>query len=205
MGIFQALKSLAGKQITIYADFIDPFHYLGYHALRPLAEQKGIDMVWQGFELNPDTPLEGFDLETGGNSDLRPGMWASVENLAKTHGLTLSQPCRIPNTRGAHALVDLALQRDVKNPLIDTLYQAYFNRQQDLGKLDVLIELAAGFNIPADRVRTALADAQLAPRLEARRLAAQQRGFLGLPGFVYRGQNHFGALSPEAWKRILEG
>jgi predicted DsbA family dithiol-disulfide isomerase len=203
MNFLSAIKTLIGHRILIYADFIDPFCYAGFHVLWPLAQSHGVELEWRGFELNPDTPAEGLTLMTAGNSDLRPGMWASVQSLTRSAGLDFPEPRRVPNTRGAHALVGLASGRDVKNPLIERIYQAYFNRQEDIGCSEVLIDLAGEFRIPAESVRTALADRRLPGMLEARRSEAQRHGFLGLPGFVYKRKNHFGALSKAAWENIF--
>jgi len=205
MPLLDLFKTLTGRKILVYADFIDPFCYIGFHALKPLAESRGIELDWRGFELNPGTPPEGLPLVTAANSDLRPGMWASVQGLAQRAGLTLAEPRLTPNTRGAHALVNLAPKPDVKNPLIEQIYQAYFIRQLDIGQVDVLIELASAFGISADAVRSAFADPGILNTLDTRRAEAQRRAFLGLPGFVYKGNNHFGALSRDAWDDIFRG
>src|SRR5437773_2049429 len=104
MALIDLIKNITGHCIRIYADFIDPFCYIGFHCLKPLAESRGINIDWQGFELNPGTPPDGLPLETAANSDLRPGMWASVQGLARKAGLDFPEPRRVPNTRGAHAL-----------------------------------------------------------------------------------------------------
>ncbi len=143
MPLLDFLKTLTGRKILIYADFIDPFCFIGFHTLKSLAEARGIELEWRGFELNPGTPPEGLALETAANSDLRPGMWASVQGLARQAGLDFPEPRRVPNTRRAHALVNLAQKPAVKNPLIERIYQAYFMRQQDIGQIEVLIDLAA--------------------------------------------------------------
>src|SRR5262245_60864484 len=87
MPLWDFLKTLAGRKILVYADFIDPFCFIGWHTLWPLAEARKIELDWQGFEFNPGTPPEGPPLTTAGNSDLRPGMWASVQSLARQAGL----------------------------------------------------------------------------------------------------------------------
>jgi predicted DsbA family dithiol-disulfide isomerase len=198
-------KPISGRKIIVYADFIDPFCYIALHTLIPIAETRKIELDWRGFEMNPETPADGFALETAANSDLRPGMWASVESLAKAAGLSFPEPRRVPNTRGAHALLGLAQKPDVKNPLIERIYQAYFMGQKDVGQKEVLIDLASAFGLSSSQVEAALSDTQLGTTLEKRRLEASGRRFLGLPGFVYKGQTHFGALSKDAWHKILDG
>src|SRR5262245_7992693 len=202
MPLLDYFKTLTGRRILVYADFIDPFCFIGWHTLRSLVEKRGVGLDWRGFELNPGTPPEGLPLATAGNSDLRPGMWASVQGLARQAGLDFPEPRWVPNTRAAHGLLEAA-SGAVKNPLIDAIYQAYFMRHQDISQSEVLIALAKDFDIPQDRVKAALSDPGLASKLEARRADVQRREFLGMPGFVYRGKNYFGAMSREAWERVL--
>jgi predicted DsbA family dithiol-disulfide isomerase len=203
MGLIDFWRQSLGKTIVVFADFIDPFCYIGFDALRRQAVQRNLAIEWRGFELNPETPPEGYRLETAGNSDLRPGMWASVRGMALKAGLDFPEPRWIPNTRAAHVILEFAKKTDVKIPLIEAIYQAYFMRQRDIGQATVLSELAAPFGITRKQVESAIADPSWVKRLDSRRQEAQQRGFLGFPGFIYRGKPYFGALSADAWKNIL--
>lgn len=202
--IFSGFRELfRPARILIYADFIDPFCYIGFHSLRPLAERRGIEIDWRGFELNPDTPAEGLRLETGANSDLRPGMWASVDALAKKADLTIPEPQWIPNTRLAHELVELGKKFDVKNPLIESIYQAYFISRKDIGHADVLTSVAADMGLSFKQILSALEPQRYRKLLDFHRIEAHRYQFPGMPGFVYKGKTYFGALSTEAWEKIL--
>jgi predicted DsbA family dithiol-disulfide isomerase len=205
MPLLDFLKTLTGRKILVYADFIDPFCYVGWHLLSPLAKERHIELDWRGFEFNPATPPEGLPLSTAGNSDVRPGMWASVQGYARQAGLDFPEPRWVPNTRSAHALLEAAPSGAVKKPLIEAIYQAYFMRQQDISQSEFLIALAKEFGIPQDRAHAALSDQRLASILDARRADAERRAFMGMPGFVYRGRNYFGALSKQAWEKIFLG
>lgn len=183
--------------MIIYADFIDPFCYIGFHNLRTAAEPLKVVLEWRGFELNPDTPPEGYFLQTAGNSDLRPGMWASVKEYAARAGLSFPEPQRVPNTRLAHGLVRNAKNPLVKNPLIERIYQAYFNENRDIGSPAVLVDLAKEFGMDENAVAQA-AD------LERYREEAKARQFPGMPGFLYRGKPYFGALPQTSWQSIFD-
>jgi predicted DsbA family dithiol-disulfide isomerase len=193
---------IAPPKMVVYADFIDPFCYIGFHNARRAAEANGISLEWRGFELNPETPLEGAQLDTAVNSDLRPGMWASVQDYAKKSGLTLAEPDRVPNTRLAHLWVHSIQNRDVKKSLIERIYQAYLSDKNDIGQAAVLSELAGEMGLPKDPLWR-LAEARDASALEHFRKQAMMYEFPGMPGFLYRGKTYFGALSEEAWKKII--
>lgn len=190
------------RRILIYADFIDPFCYVGFHSLRQAA---GSDwrLEWRGFELNPDTPGEGMALETAGNSEVQIGQWASVRSIGVRAGLFLKQPPFVPNTRLAHSLV-LGVQRHVKIPLIERIYQAYFSDQSDIGSIAVLADLAGSFGVSVKQVEAILNDGSWVKKLETHRREAMKRQFPGMPGFV-RGWNkiYFGALSQKDWEKEM--
>ncbi len=193
----------SSKKILIYADFMDPFCFIGFHNARLAAQEHGLMLEWRGFELNPDTPPEGYVLETGANSDLRPGMWASVKGLAEASGLLFPEPQKVPNTRMALALVEIAKRRAENIPLIETIYQAYFMRQWDIGSQEVLVQLATPLGLSLQEIESALRGTDVQCALETHRQEALARQFPGMPGFVYRGKMYFGALSREAWGKIL--
>jgi predicted DsbA family dithiol-disulfide isomerase len=190
------------RRILLYADFIDPFCYVGFHNVRRAAETKKIPLEWRGFELNPATPPEGALLQAAVNSDLRQGMWASVESFAKKSGLALSEPSQVPNTRLAHLWVGTIPKPDVKNSLIERIYQAYLSDKKDIGDPHVLAALAGDWGLPKERVYEFAAKRD-ASRLEQFRQQAINRGFPGMPGFLYQGKTYFGALSEDAWIKIL--
>ena len=128
-GLWSRIRS---PRIIVYADFIDPFCYIGFHNLRLVAEAAKIPLTWRGFELNPGTPLEGSHLQTADNSDLRQGMWLSVAAFAKESGLILVPPDRVPNTRLAQFWVHSLRSGVVKNSLIERIYQAYLSDKPGL-------------------------------------------------------------------------
>jgi predicted DsbA family dithiol-disulfide isomerase len=189
--------------LSIFADFIDPFCYVGFVNLRRAAEAARVPLAWHGFEFNPDTPTQGMPLETAANSDLRPGMWASVQGYASKSGLSLKEPHFVPKTLLPHTLV-LQASRHVKIPLIDCLFEAYFSSQKNIGDPEILINLTRPFGISEAEIQRAQGNARGAKELERNRSLAIRHHFPGMPGFAYRGKTYFGALSTESWPPILK-
>jgi predicted DsbA family dithiol-disulfide isomerase len=194
---------IAQSKIVIYADFIDPFCYIGFHNARQFARASGLTLQWRGFELNPATPVGGALLQTVSNSDLRIGMWASVADFGKKNGLTLAEPSMVPNTKLTNLWIQTVVDPDVKNSLIERIYQAYFSDKMDIGDPIVLNTLAAGLGLPQESIR-ALEKNGASAVLERFRQEAMQHQFAGMPGFVYKGKTHFGALSESAWDDIVK-
>jgi len=191
------------RTVRFYGDFIDPFCYIGFHQLRQAAEPLRFSIRWCGFELNPETPEDGFRFETAQNADFRGGMWASVAGYAQQSGIPLSDPGFAPNTRLAHLLVgNGGILRDVKNPLIERVYQAYLSGHKNIGDRAVLIELASGFGVSQTMCESAWNQPNTLG-LEKNRQDAVKLQFLGMPGFWFRGKTYFGALRSQEWQKIL--
>jgi predicted DsbA family dithiol-disulfide isomerase len=190
--------------VRFYGDFIDPFCYVGFHNLRAAAEKSGVSIRWCGFELNPDTPDDGYRFETAGNSDLRKGMWTSVQAYAQQAGINLSDPGFAPNSQKAHFLIlHWPGKGTVKNPLIERIYQAYLSDHKDIGKSSVLIELASGFGVSSQTCEEILRRGEKAI-LEKHRQEAFKMQFPGMPGYRFRNRTRFGALPQSAWNVVFQ-
>ena len=48
------------RKLLIYADFMDPFSYIGFHNLMLAGQSQSVDLLWRGFDFNPDTPAVGI-------------------------------------------------------------------------------------------------------------------------------------------------
>ena len=60
------------------------------------------------------------------------------------------------------------------------------------------------FGLPKNEIPTREKAQREGARLERFREEAMMRKFPGMPGFVYKGKMYFGALSEDAWKKIIE-
>ncbi len=95
------------------------------------------------FELHPDIPPEGFELETNpfGYTD---HFEEYVERLAKKSGLELNMPDFVPNTR-------LALQTTLYekgrggrvDEMVHAIFRAYFVKGRNIGDPDMLVDALA--------------------------------------------------------------
>jgi predicted DsbA family dithiol-disulfide isomerase len=205
MDLSAFFKRFLSKRVVIYADFIDPFCYIGYHNLRLAAEPRDIQLEWRGFELNPLTPPEGFDLTAAPNSDFHAGMWASVEAFARASGLTIAPPPHVSNTHLVLTFLSALPSSLQKNLLIRELYGAYFNGNLDMNQPDQLRALARQAGMADGAIEAAFNRGKTAERaLMEHKQQALSHAFAGMPGFVYRGKSYFGAMSRAAWETIFD-
>jgi len=74
---------------------------------------------------------------------------------------------KIPNSRGALILGELARERELLRTLHPRLFDAYWGRGRDIGEEQVLIEEGTAVGLSEADIREALADERHLPQIEA--------------------------------------
>jgi predicted DsbA family dithiol-disulfide isomerase len=154
-------------QLEVWSDVACPWCYVGRRnlgvALADIEEHERPAVTWRAFQLDPTIPAEGVDADAyfaqRFGADL-PRLEESRERLVAM-GEELGIQFRfdrqrvVPNTHLAHRVLAAADLHDEREPLLDALFEAYFERGIDIGDVDALRELVA----------EQLADEQLAARI----------------------------------------
>jgi predicted DsbA family dithiol-disulfide isomerase len=100
-------------------------------------------------------------------------------------GLSFSERIeKIPNSRRALMLSELARERGVFAPLHPRLFDAYWGRGLDIGAQSVLIEEGTGVGLDREEIVEALEDERYLPGIEASTRRAMELGAGGVPAWV---------------------
>ncbi len=91
---------------------------------------------------------------------------------------------RIPNSRKALLLGELARERDLLDALHPRLFDAYWGRGRDIGDEQVLIEEGTAVGLSEADIREALADERYLPQIEASTRDAMEIGAGGVPAWA---------------------
>jgi len=158
---------MSAVQVHVTADFVCPWCWIGYRLLKDAISMAALDVPphihYLPFELNPDMPPEGMARRAYRTAKF--GSWARSQMLdaevverGKSVGLCFyyERVAITPNTRLAHRLMAFAQafgDAPRVDALFDSIFAAYFDAGQDIGKLDVLASLAARAGFDADAVR----------------------------------------------------
>ena len=140
-------------------------------------------MTWLPFDLHPEYPPQGIpkaELKRRygqGVDDFLAGRFAEA-------GLPFAPAERVPNSRAALRLTELARDEGLHEPFHDRLMDAYWAEARDLGDPEVLRELAAVAGLPAARVEQVLAGDDYLDRVEALTQQAASLGVSGIPAFL---------------------
>jgi len=213
-------------RVTIYADFVCPWCYIGKRRLERAAEiwrgqaapvgEAGLRRVWQPFQLNPAMPPEGMERDAYLNWKLGGAERVAFihDRLAKegaAEGLRFAfdRISRMPNTLAAHRLIDWAQRHAGDNEnagdaLAEALFAAYFTEGRDIGDADELAAIAAAQGLPRGEAEELLrGDGGLEAMREADE-QARARGVNAVPCYVM-GDSYAlsGAQPPEVFLRMF--
>jgi predicted DsbA family dithiol-disulfide isomerase len=184
--------------IEIYSDLICPWCYIGKRrmeaGLKLLGEEFVPKIVWRPFQLNPDMPVAGMNrrayrTKKFGSWDRSLAMDVEVTAIGKSLAIEFNYDKVLvtPNTMSGHRLLWWAEQRDQQNALAEALFRAYFTEGRDIGRHDVLAEIASEAGLP-----NAEADAFLDSVAGAKEVSEEVNkgldlGLEGVPFFVVNG------------------
>jgi len=194
-------------QIDVFHDTVCPWCRIGKQNLKLALEQwqgEPVEINYHTFFLDPGLPADGTDFKS--------------HMLAKgNHQIPLEQffdpPCRMgdavglnfnfeqiekaPNTLLSHQLIALA-PPEKKETIIDAVYAAYFEQGQDIGSLDVLVDIAQTNELDSGSIREQLLANAARDEVLAEAQWAQQQRINGVPFFIFNQKYAFsGAQPPE--------
>jgi predicted DsbA family dithiol-disulfide isomerase len=112
---------------------------------------------------------------------------------------------KIPNSRRALVLAELARERGSFDALHPRLFDAYWARARDIGDQRVLVEEGVSVGLEEREIIDALGDARYLDQIEAQTRAAIELGVNGVPAWlVDRRLLVPGAQPHELFARVLE-
>lgn len=184
----------AALHVEVIADLACPFCYLGKRRLATAlrAVRGPYDVSWLPWQLNPDMPAEGLSLDDyltrrfGSPANVAPVLEGlAAEGKGAGIDFRFDRLKRIPNTLKAHQLMYLAEAegRD-QSALAEGLMSAFFERGEDIGNTDVLVEQAGTQGIRPDDVVRVIGDNASRQIVATREGQVRASGITGVPGFL---------------------
>ena len=205
--------------IEIYSDLICPWCYIGRRrlgeALKRLALSEAPTILWRPFELNPDLPKSGLDRRAYrtakfGSWERSQAMDRQVAETGKALGLRFryERVLVTPNTLDGHRLLWWARETGSQDALAEALFRAYFSEGRDLGRLEVLTDVAVEVGLSREQARRFLQSEQGRVEVLAEEREARRRGLHNVPFFFLNGIPTFAGAQPpgtfiEAFRQVL--
>lgn len=200
-------------RIDVFHDTVCPWCRIGKRNLQLALEQwpDEVEIYYRSFFLNPDIPAEGANFREymhhkGGGRIPLEQFFEGPRQAGERIGLTFNFEAIVdaPNSTLSHELIALtpAAQR---NDMIDAIYTAYFELAQNIGDLEVLLDIAEaqGFSRSATQQRLQAGDVRAEVLQDVQ--FAREAGISGVPMFIF--ENMFalsGAQPPQVLLQALK-
>ena len=205
-------------KIDFVSDVSCPWCVIGLKALEQALDNLGAtvhaDLHFQPFELNPQMPAEGQDI----NEHLIQKYGSTPEQLAQSRaalrargaalGFEFSQAnrSRVYNTFDAHRLLHWAGEQGQGRQLAlkEALFHAYFTDGKNPGAHDVLVQIAADVGLDAARAEQILAGDEYADIVRTQERFYTEHGIHSVPAVIINDKHLISGGQPvETFERAL--
>ena len=195
---------MPGPQVDVWIDPICPFCYVAVERAAWLRERFDADVRLHPFDLHPEYPPEGIPRDEV-TRRYGPRAHDYVREFFERHGLEHNPPpTRVPSSRKALQLTELARDRGLHEPFHDRLMDAMWAEATDIGDHDELRRLAREVGLDGGEVDEVLAGDAYVERIAASTREAQAVGVNGIPAFVLDGRLLLlGAQPPEVFEQAF--
>lgn len=123
--------------------------------------------------------------------------------LMAAEGLEYGDRTHTYNSRLAQELAVWGDEAGVTDALHDELFRAYFVQAQNLGSIDVLVDIAESVDLDANEARSVLENRQCESTIDAHWVRARSEGVTGVPTFMADGFGVVGAQPYEALEGLM--
>lgn len=202
-------------KVDIYSDTICPWCYIGkslFDGAGKVYPDVQLDIEWHPYQLNPDMPDGGMDrslyLERKfGGPERAKSVYGRIEDAAKGAGLSANLHLirKTPNTVNSHRLIHWARIEGVQNEAVDRLFDAYFNKGEDIGDTSALAKIAGDSGMDKTAVEKLLEGDADKDLIIQRSQKARSMGMQGVPCFIIAGKYAVtGAQPTSMWTGVLK-
>lgn len=182
-------------RIDVVSDIVSPWCYVGMRRLeQALGHFEGAskpEISWKPFEINPALPQEGVDVDeyltaVFGTSEAGRAALEEVASQGARDGIRFAfdRVNKVPNTLDAHRLILMAEEAGVGKSMADRLFRGFFEEGRDIGKQDVLADLAADVGMGRDGVREQLSGDRFRASVRAMEARVKGAGLSGVPSII---------------------
>ncbi len=166
-----------------------------------------VRVQWRAFPLHPETPEQGVTLEelfAGRDLDIQ-GMQARLKRVAGELGLPWADRDRerTYNSRLAQELGKWAEEKGRGDEFHSAVFRAYFVGGRNIGKRDVLAELAGSVGLVEEAAREVLESRSFRAEVDEDWRLSREWGITAVPTFVLDRHGLVGAQPYEVLDQFL--
>lgn len=183
--------------IKVYLDYICPFCFLTTFPFNDAVKNKDISVQYIPFEI-PELDL---------NSDLfRKSFWDDIlENMANNFGHKAKIPnISKPNSKLASEAYYLANENGKGKEFNTKVYEAFFEKGKDIGKVNVLTEIAGEIGLDSNDIKIALENRKYKEKHKEEMKKGKEEGVSAVPTIIIGHTKVIGYRKKEFFDNIIE-
>ncbi|MFE2754475.1 DsbA family protein [Actinosynnema sp. NPDC059335] len=188
-------------EVVVYFDYVCPYCLLAEDVIETVAAEAGAAVTWRPHELRPypNPTLRPED-------DYLPRVWrSSVYPMAERLGVPIKLPTVSPQPY-THLPFEGSLFAEEHGRAKEyhlAVLKAFFQHDLDIGRPDVLAEIAAEVGLDAGEFAAALAERRYADRHRDRLAEARAAGVRAVPTIDIGSHRIEGVPSPDELRKAL--
>jgi len=186
-------------KIDIISDVVCPWCYIGKRriekAMAALNDEFEFDVNYLPFELNPQTPQEGYNQKEYltnkfGGEERYHQITRHVTHVASQEGLRFNFDKQLisPNTKDAHRVIWYAKKEGKQLAVKEVFMKAYFEEGVDLTKKENIIAVAVAAGLDGLQVVALLDSTEGMTEVTQLEQQNYQRGISGVPFYIINNQ-----------------
>ncbi|TBR44757.1 DsbA family oxidoreductase [Marinomonas agarivorans] len=204
-------------KINIVSDVMCPWCIIGYQnlakALVDLKDEVTADIQWHPFELNPDMPIEGQEIQEhlqekyGLTPEQALENRQRIEMLGKESGFTFNFADKrlMINSFDCHRLLTWAQIEGKQTELKLALFKAHFSDQIYLNDQAELLKIVAQVGLDQDRAKAILTSDEFATSVKDEEASMQRMGISSVPTFIINDKYAIsGGQASDTFKQALK-
>lgn len=149
-----------------------------------LKKEYTIEDEWFGLEIHPETPIQGVNLNNRFGASNLKSMKESLIFSGKEYGIEFGNLNFMPNSHSALESAEYARSVGKFEAYHKALMDAYFKDGRDIGKIDVLIELARKIDMDDKELYDAIKERRFETKLISDANRAHGMGINSTPVFI---------------------
>lgn len=197
------------RQLDFYFDCSSPWTYLAFHAIRPLAQEAGAEIVWKpilvGGVFNAVNQTV-YESRAKPNPRKQAYMQKDMQDWARLYGLAIRFPPTVFPVNSVKCMrgAFVALDEGKLPAYAAAAFEAYWGDDRDLSKEDVLADIATRAGIERQRFFAGIETDSCKARLRTNTDELIARGGFGSPTVFVGGDMFFGNDRMPLIKAALE-
>ena len=203
-------------KIDIVSDVVCPWCTIGYKRLEKAISELGIEdqveIEWQPFELNPNMPAEGQNVNEhitekyGSTVEEQKASKQNMTEVGEALGFTFDyfDEMRMVNTFDAHVLLEYAKDFGKQTELKMRLTGSFFSERKDVSKRDILKQALLDVGLNAEEGLATLDNETARNEVRTKQNYWKSLGVNSVPTIVFNRKSAVtGAQPVDVFKQVL--